>query len=267
MCKAGMNVCRLNFSHGTHAGHKEMIDLIKKVREKLNTFIRNPNLQKYLQDSIVTMRNGRYVIPVRAECRQFVPGLVHDQSGSGSTLFIEPMVVVEIGNDLKQWLAKEQREIERILSEFSGRVAPDASMIASSIDILAELDIIFAKARLGRAMHAVPPKLNNRGCVRLMQARHPLIDADKVVANDLWIGQDFRVLVVTGPNTGGKTVTLKTIGLLTQMVGCGLLPPCSSGSHLSVFDNILVDIGDEQSIEQNLSTFSAHMTNVVRILT
>ncbi len=238
----------------------------QRVRDQLDKMVRSPAYQKYLQDPIVTIRGGRFVVPVKAEHRADVAGLVHDTSASGATVFVEPMGAVEANNELKVLLAKEEAEIERVLTVLSAEVGNFVDPLGAQYDIVTELDLIFAKAALAYEMKATRPTLSDDGVIVLKSARHPLIDKDKVVPIDVTLGDTFDTLVITGPNTGGKTVTLKTLGLLTLMVGCGLLPPCGSGSRLSVFDRVLVDIGDEQSIEQNLSTFSAHMTNVVRIL-
>lgn len=237
-----------------------------KAREVLDKIIHSSTYIKYLQDTIVTQRDGRYVVPVRSECRNNIPGLVHDTSSSGATVFIEPMGVVQANNDIKMLRAKEEDEIERILFELSANAGDFADSIIRSYSNLAQLNLIFAKANLAYSMRASMPTMNDRGIVDIKQARHPLISKDKVVPVDIELGKNFDTLVVTGPNTGGKTVTLKTLGLLTLMAMCGLLVPCADNSELSVFRRVLVDIGDEQSIEQSLSTFSAHMTNIIQII-
>ena len=237
-----------------------------RVREKLDHMIHSPAYQKYLQEPIVTLRGGRFVVPVKAECRGEVPGLVHDTSGSGATVFVEPMAVVEANNDIKVLKSKEEAEIERILYELSQEAGGFADSIIEGYNAAIELDILFAKAKLAYRMKATLPEVNDQGKIYLKKARHPLIDPKAVVATDIELGLQFDTLVITGPNTGGKTVSLKTIGLLTLMAMCGLLLPASDGSMVSVFSQVLADIGDEQSIEQSLSTFSAHMTNMIHIL-
>ncbi len=246
---------------------KKIAAASSKIREKLDQMIHSTSMQKYLQDSIVTMRGGRFVVPVKAEFRSNVPGLVHDTSASGSTVFIEPMAVVEANNDIRVLKSKEQAEIERILAELSAEAGAYADNISRSYEMLTELNVIFAKSQLAYSMKASLPIMNEEGRIKLKRARHPLIPAEKVVPTDIELGVDFDTLVVTGPNTGGKTVSLKTIGLLTVMAMSGLMIPAADNSELSVFDKILADIGDEQSIEQSLSTFSAHMTNIIDIMT
>ena len=236
------------------------------VRDQLEKLIRSQNLKNVLQDAIVTQRNGRYVVPVKSEHRATVSGLVHDTSSTGATVFIEPAGVVEANNDIRVLRGKEAQEIERILYELSVEAGNFLEEIKGSYECAVEINVIFAKAHLAYQMKASVPVLNDKGVTDLHKARHPLIDPKKVVATDIRLGSDFDTLVITGPNTGGKTVAIKTIGLLSAMAASGLMIPAADESRVSVYDNILVDIGDEQSIEQSLSTFSSHMVNIVSIL-
>ena len=237
-----------------------------KVKDGLQKIISSPAYSKYLREPIITIRQGRYVVPVKSEHRGDVPGLVHDVSATGSTFFVEPMSAVNANNALRELEIKEKKEIERILAELSAEAAAHRENIDLNVRILIRLDVVFAKARLGYRMRAWAPIMNDRGVVELRNARHPLIDPKKVVPISLHLGKDFDSMIITGPNTGGKTVTLKTIGLLTLMAECGLHIPAGDGSTLSTFDAILADIGDEQSIAQSLSTFSSHMRTIVDIV-
>ncbi|MBR4232880.1 MAG: endonuclease MutS2 [Oscillospiraceae bacterium] len=237
-----------------------------KVRQSLNKIITSPVSVKYLQEPIITMRNDRYVVPVRAEFKASVPGLVHDISSSGATLFIEPMSAVQANNEIRELLAKERAEIDRILMELSAEVASCGEEIICDFNVLTELDVVFAKAKLSYRMNAGEPELSQSGEISLRAARHPLLPAGTTVPIDVRLGGEYDTLVITGPNTGGKTVTLKTIGLLCAMAQCGLHIPAGDGSRVTLPHAILADIGDEQSIEQSLSTFSSHMTNIVRML-
>ena len=238
----------------------------RRIKNNLEGVLKNGDYQKYFQDNIITMRDNRYVIPIKQEYRQHFPGVVHDQSSSGSTLFIEPMAVVDLNNNVKQLAIDEKREIQRIMQVISTKIAKQADILAANCEIMAQLDFAFAKAKLARKMHATEPEINNEGIIKLYKARHPLLDQQTVVPIDIRLGETFRTLLITGPNTGGKTVSMKTLGLLVLMTQSGCFIPVQSGSVISIYHNVFADIGDEQSIEQNLSTFSAHMRNIVAIL-
>ncbi|MEG1755218.1 MAG: endonuclease MutS2 [Clostridia bacterium] len=245
---------------------RQMKIVNERMRDKLNSMIKSTATQKYLQEPIITMRNGRYALPVKAEYRAQVPGLIQDQSSSGATLFIEPAAVVELGNDLKRMLLEEKTEIERVLTGLTALIAPYDAELSGSIVVLGTLDLIFAKAILAQDMNAHMPLLNDEQHIHIYRGRHPLLPKESVVPVDIWLGEEFSTLVITGPNTGGKTVTLKTVGLLTLMAMSGMFVPAEEGTVLSVFTQVFADIGDEQSIEQSLSTFSSHMKNNVSIL-
>lgn len=235
------------------------------VRSKLQLFITSPKYSKYLQDNIITVRGDRYVIPVKSDCKGTIPGLVHDQSASGSTLFVEPMQIVELNNELKVELVNEQLEIEKILRNFSNQIEGCADGITYSYNTVVDMDMVFAKAQLAREYKATKPELNEDGVIDIRAGRHPLIDQKKVVPVSLTLKKDEKMLLITGPNTGGKTVTLKLVGLFTIMAMSGLFIPAKS-ANLSIFDGVYSDIGDEQSIEQSLSTFSSHIKNTIGIL-
>ena len=241
---------------------------IKSINDRVHTQLNNilNSSRSYLQDAVITMRDGRYCLPVKSEYKAQVSGMVHDQSATGSTLFIEPMAIIQLNNELRSLEIEEQKEIEAVLAALSNLLAPHTEELALNLEILTRLDFIFAKAALSRHYKCTEPRFNTEGRIHIKDGRHPLLDPQKVVPITVWLGTDFDLLIVTGPNTGGKTVSLKTVGLFTLMGQAGLHIPAFDGSELAVFDEVFADIGDEQSIEQSLSTFSAHMTNIVEIL-
>ena len=247
-------------------GLRTAIQIAKnRVKDKLDSILHDPNNQKYFQDNLVTMRGDRYVIPIKQEYKMNFPGIVHDQSGTGATLFIEPLAVVNLNNDIKRYVAEEREEVERILRTLTQNVGADANGILATLEIFTKLDVICAKALLAQEQHAVRPMMVLGSSVEIHQGRHPLLNKDSVVPLDVQLGDKFTMLLITGPNTGGKTVTLKTIGLFAIMAQCGLQLPCESAS-VCIFDDIFPNIGDEQSIEQSLSTFSSHMVDIVGIV-
>lgn len=238
----------------------------ERLRAKLNSYISTPDYQKAIQDNVVTVRGDRYVIPVKREFKGQIPGLVHDRSASGQTLYVEPMAIVEMNNELKMLLADEKNEIDRILQEFTARVAVIADELVADYEIITALDVIFARALYAINTHSTAPIINDRGYINIKKGRHPLIPKEKVVPVSVSLGKDFTILLITGPNTGGKTVSLKLVGLFVLMAQCGLYLPAEEESEISVFDRVFCDVGDEQSIEQSLSTFSSHIKNIVDIM-
>ena len=251
-----------NASPGLRQVRRQMQLTNERIRSQLTSYV-NGSYRTFLQDAVVTQRNGRFCIPVKAEHRSQVPGMIHDQSSTGSTLFIEPMAIVKLNNDLRELEIREEKEIEKVLAELSSQVALESAAIEEDIQLLTELDFIFARARLSRSYNGTEPEFNQEGRIAIRKGRHPLLDPARVVPVDIRLGDDFTLLVISGPNTGGKTVSLKTVGLFTLMGQAGLHIPAFDHSELSVFTEVFADIGDEQSIEQSLSTFSSHMTNIV----
>ena len=265
-CLAPPNLVNDNASQQLATIRRQIKSAGDKIRESLSKIIHSGDYKNMLQDNVITLRNDRYVVPIKHEHRGSFPGMIHDQSASGSTLFIEPASVVQMNNKIKELLADEKIEINKILLELSMQVAAKSDILAANLEALTELDFIFAKGELSLDMRASEPVFNTHGEIDIKKGRHPLLDKGKVVPIDVYLGKDFTTLLITGPNTGGKTVALKTLGLFTLMGQAGLHIPAFDNSSLAIFDNVFADIGDEQSIEQSLSTFSSHMTNIVKIL-